>query len=280
MVLTLKFSEWSVAERLPEFVARVRGWGYRDVRMRQLVTGGQEICLVALRRKALRRLGGKHGRKRETAPVSRKRARMTAAYHAFRAAFLIFGLARLSARIPGFAEEPCMRWTVDSVSRALLSVLAVAGLSRCRGVAAAGSRRAACPTPTRLRVGQLVFHSDFELPADHRLVRELTAERDDICRTLGLPPSNEPIDVYLFRDAERYSEYLEAEFPERAVAAGVLSGDRHAARRVRALERPRGGRFAARSGARLPARRRAGHSAVAGRRAWPNTSKCRAGRAA
>jgi 23S rRNA (cytidine2498-2'-O)-methyltransferase len=62
IVLTLKFTDWSTASRVPEFVERVRGWGYRDVRTRQLVTGGQEICLVALRRKALRRLTGKHGR--------------------------------------------------------------------------------------------------------------------------------------------------------------------------------------------------------------------------
>ena len=59
LVLTLKMSDWSVATRLPEFVERVRGWGYRDVRTRQLVSGGQEVCLVALRRKALRRLGRK-----------------------------------------------------------------------------------------------------------------------------------------------------------------------------------------------------------------------------
>ncbi len=59
LVLTLKFSDWSVAARLPEFVERVRGWGYRDVRTRQLVSGGQEVCLVALRRRALRRLGRK-----------------------------------------------------------------------------------------------------------------------------------------------------------------------------------------------------------------------------
>lgn len=65
MVLTLKLSEWSVAEKLPAFTARVRGWGYRDVRLRQLVTGGQEVCLVALRRKALRRLGRTRSRKRK-----------------------------------------------------------------------------------------------------------------------------------------------------------------------------------------------------------------------
>jgi 23S rRNA (cytidine2498-2'-O)-methyltransferase len=59
LVLTLKFADWGRAEKLPELVSRVRGWGYRDVRTRQLVTGGQEVCLVALRRKALRRLGRK-----------------------------------------------------------------------------------------------------------------------------------------------------------------------------------------------------------------------------
>ena len=62
-------------------------------------------------------------------------------------------------------------------------------------------------------VGQLVFHSDFALPADHRLVRELTLERDDVIGTLGLTPSNEPIDVYLFRDAERYQDFLKKNFP-------------------------------------------------------------------
>jgi 23S rRNA (cytidine2498-2'-O)-methyltransferase len=57
MIITLKLAEWSLADRLPEFVDRVRSWGFRDVRTRQLVTGGQEVCLAALRRKALRRIG-------------------------------------------------------------------------------------------------------------------------------------------------------------------------------------------------------------------------------
>jgi 23S rRNA (cytidine2498-2'-O)-methyltransferase len=70
LVLTLKCSEWNVAEQLPKFVARIREWGYRDVRYRQLVTGGQEICLVALRRKALRRLGKA---RRQKQPVGKKR---------------------------------------------------------------------------------------------------------------------------------------------------------------------------------------------------------------
>jgi 23S rRNA (cytidine2498-2'-O)-methyltransferase len=73
LVLTLKLSDWGAASRLPEYVARVRGWGYRDVRTRQLVTGGQEICLVALRRKALRRLGGKRAQGKKPARPSNLR---------------------------------------------------------------------------------------------------------------------------------------------------------------------------------------------------------------
>src|SRR4051812_18302129 len=68
------------------------------------------------------------------------------------------------------------------------------------------------PDGYRTPIGQLVFHSDFPLP-DHRLVRELTTERDYVNQTLGLTPSNEPIDVYLFRDAERYQEFLKRNYP-------------------------------------------------------------------
>ncbi|HVT30192.1 MAG TPA: hypothetical protein VHE81_19425 [Lacipirellulaceae bacterium] len=69
------------------------------------------------------------------------------------------------------------------------------------------------PEAHTLRAGQLVFHSDFELPSDHRLIRELTMERDDVYGTLGLEGSTEPIEVYLFRDADRYAEFLKRDFP-------------------------------------------------------------------
>jgi hypothetical protein len=69
------------------------------------------------------------------------------------------------------------------------------------------------PDAYQTPVGQLVFHSDFPLPADHRLVRELTLERDDVNRILGLAPSSEQIHVYLFSDSERYQEFLKRNFP-------------------------------------------------------------------
>ncbi|HEX3600591.1 MAG TPA: DUF1570 domain-containing protein [Lacipirellulaceae bacterium] len=69
------------------------------------------------------------------------------------------------------------------------------------------------PSAHEVPVGELVFHSDFDLPADHRLVRELVEEREYVSTTLGLPTSTEPIEVYLFRDQDHYREYLMRNFP-------------------------------------------------------------------
>lgn len=74
MVLTLKLAEWSGADRLAEYAERVHGWGYRDVRMRQLASGGQEVCLVALRRKELRKLGHKRKGRVKKGPTRGDRA--------------------------------------------------------------------------------------------------------------------------------------------------------------------------------------------------------------
>jgi 23S rRNA (cytidine2498-2'-O)-methyltransferase len=47
VLLTLKLNEWSVAEQVPELLDRVRSWGFRDVRARQLQFNRQEICVAA-----------------------------------------------------------------------------------------------------------------------------------------------------------------------------------------------------------------------------------------
>lgn len=47
LLLTLKLTDSKVAAALPSFEARVRGWGYRRVRTRQLAFDRQEICLAA-----------------------------------------------------------------------------------------------------------------------------------------------------------------------------------------------------------------------------------------
>lgn len=57
--------------------------------------------------------------------------------------------------------------------------------------------------------GQLVVHSDFDLPNRHRLLEELNLVREDVHRKLALAPSDEPVNVYLFESDERFREYLE-----------------------------------------------------------------------
>jgi 23S rRNA (cytidine2498-2'-O)-methyltransferase len=64
MLLTLKLADWSLADELPAIVARVKGWGYRDVRLRQLAFNRQELCLAALRSRSQRRILRTVGRKR------------------------------------------------------------------------------------------------------------------------------------------------------------------------------------------------------------------------
>ncbi|MEM8946982.1 MAG: SAM-dependent methyltransferase [Planctomycetota bacterium] len=72
MILTLKLADWKLAAKLPELIARVRSWGYRDVRTRQLAFNRQEVCLVALRSRAQRRVKRARRRARHDAPHAGK----------------------------------------------------------------------------------------------------------------------------------------------------------------------------------------------------------------
>src|SRR5262245_36428125 len=47
MLLTLKLVEWSLAEEIPNYLDRIRSWGFRQVRARQLHHNRQEICVAA-----------------------------------------------------------------------------------------------------------------------------------------------------------------------------------------------------------------------------------------
>ncbi len=50
VVLTLKLLEWTLAERIPDYVQRVRRWGFNHVWTRQLGRHRQEFCLAALKK--------------------------------------------------------------------------------------------------------------------------------------------------------------------------------------------------------------------------------------
>jgi len=48
--LTRQRPTWDLAARVPEYIARVRGWGYNRVRARQLQYNRREVCVAALQR--------------------------------------------------------------------------------------------------------------------------------------------------------------------------------------------------------------------------------------
>lgn len=50
LLLTLKLLEWSLADEVPDYLERIRAWGFTDVRARQLQHNRQEICVAAQRR--------------------------------------------------------------------------------------------------------------------------------------------------------------------------------------------------------------------------------------
>jgi 23S rRNA (cytidine2498-2'-O)-methyltransferase len=47
LLLTLKLVEWSLADEIPRYLAKIRDWGFRNVMARQLHHNRQEICVAA-----------------------------------------------------------------------------------------------------------------------------------------------------------------------------------------------------------------------------------------
>ena len=70
------------------------------------------------------------------------------------------------------------------------------------------------PSDQTIESGQLIVHSDFRLPRKHRLLDELTALRSDVATKLSLGTSDEPINVFLFENSDRYDNYLAKTYPQ------------------------------------------------------------------
>ena len=56
MLLTLKLLDWSMAAEIDSYLQRIRDWGYRHIRTRQLAFNRREICVLAARSKAQLRI--------------------------------------------------------------------------------------------------------------------------------------------------------------------------------------------------------------------------------
>jgi hypothetical protein len=65
-----------------------------------------------------------------------------------------------------------------------------------------------------IAAGQLVIHADFVLPPGHRMVSELTSERQLVADALGVAPGQEPIHVFLFADEAAYRDHVARRYPD------------------------------------------------------------------
>jgi hypothetical protein len=76
-------------------------------------------------------------------------------------------------------------------------------------------RAKSVPLPEKHKVplDQIVIHSDFDLPSQHRLLQEINGQRTDVSNKLNLPVSNEAIHVYLFKDGEQYRKFIHQRYP-------------------------------------------------------------------
>lgn len=96
-----------------------------------------------------------------------------------------------------------------------LLLLVAPGIAVLPGCAAPWKRPQSEPLSDYVIVrDQLVVHSDFPLPSEHRVLEDLSARRADLSRRLGLPPGGEPIHVHLFQDADRFAEFMGVFYPQ------------------------------------------------------------------
>jgi len=78
LLLTLKLPEVEMTKELPKFLARIRSWGFKFIRARQLPHNKQELCVAALKNRAIRRerhLRGKAAGKRPLKTATKTRTK-------------------------------------------------------------------------------------------------------------------------------------------------------------------------------------------------------------
>ncbi len=91
----------------------------------------------------------------------------------------------------------------------ILILLLLTTFSGCRLF----DRRSELPDSHELVREQMVFHTNFFLPTQHRIVDDLVALRYDVARTLELPLSDEPIQIFLFENERKFRRYIDQNYP-------------------------------------------------------------------
>lgn len=98
-----------------------------------------------------------------------------------------------------------------SYSLWILSLAAVCTLGGCQLLR---TERSSTQFESQLTKDQLVLHTDFPLPKQHRLIDDLLVLRDQLCEKLLIPYTDEPIHVYLYENEAAYHDFLNLRFPD------------------------------------------------------------------
>ena len=101
---------------------------------------------------------------------------------------------------------------MDAFARAVWILVGVTCLAG--GCISPWTARLTLPARYSVVRDQLVIHSDFPLATNHRLLTELTTVRNDLGQRLGIPISDEPIQVYLFENEEEFRGFVRLYYPE------------------------------------------------------------------
>lgn len=73
---------------------------------------------------------------------------------------------------------------------------------------------ASLPAKNSFRIAPYVFTSDFDIPREQPLFKELAVLRDQVHKDLLLPPGTTPVQVYLFETRDRYERYMKERYPD------------------------------------------------------------------
>ncbi len=133
-----------------------------------------------------------------------------------------FASAAVAGHLPCPIPPALSRFVVADIScfarTSVVGILIVAGSLVLPGCLTARRGRVELPAADSFEREQLRIFSDIHLPRRHRLLDELTARRRDIASQLLLPMSDEPINVYVFDDEQRFTDYMgqnHPNFPQR-----------------------------------------------------------------
>lgn len=78
----------------------------------------------------------------------------------------------------------------------------------------AGGRALAADWTDHREVGPFICRADFSLQGTEGLLADLEQLQGDLSESLGIPPAQERIEIYLFGDESSYRRYLKTYFPQ------------------------------------------------------------------